>query len=218
MSLHKEGYNIILVTFLILAVLSFAVWLFIPWKILQILFITGFFVELIWTISFFRVPKRVVNFNDNHILSSADGTIVTIEEVDETEYFNDKRIMISVFMSPFNIHVNWYPFKGKVIYTKYHKGKFLVAYNPKSSIDNERNSIVLEKEPGKAVLIRQIAGIMARRIISYSKKDDIVTQGEEFGIIRFGSRVDFFLPIEAKVNVKIGQKVSAQKTVIAYFN
>jgi len=218
MKLHKEGYNIILVTFIILALLSIATWFFIPWKILQILFIAGFFIEFIWTISFFRVPKRVINFNENHILSSADGKIVTIEEVIETEFFNDKRIMISVFMSPFNIHVNWYPFNGKVIYTKYHKGKFLVAYNPKSSIDNERNSIVLEKEPGKSVLIRQVAGIMARRIISYTKKDDIVNQGEEFGIIKFGSRVDFFLPVDSKINVEIGQNVRAQKTVIAYFD
>ena len=218
MRLHKEGYNIILVTFIILALLSIATWFFIPWKILQILFIAGFVIEFIWTIRFFRVPKRVINFNENHILSSADGKIVTIEEIIETEFFNNKRIMISVFMSPFNIHVNWYPFNGKIIYTKYHKGKFLVAYNPKSSIDNERNSIVLEKEPGKAVLIRQIAGIMARRIISYTKKDDIVNQGEEFGIIKFGSRVDFFLPVDSKINVKIGQNVRAQKTVIAYFD
>lgn len=218
MSLHKEGYRIILITFFILAVLSVATWYFIPWRILQALIYIGFFIEFIWTISFFRVPKREVNYNENHILSSADGKIVTVEEVVETEFFNDKRIMISVFMSPFNIHVNWYPFKGKVVYTKYHKGKFLIAYNPKSSIDNERNSIVLEKEPGKAVLIRQIAGIMARRIISSSKQDDMVNQGEEFGIIRFGSRVDLFLPLDAKVNVKIGQKVEAQKTVIAYFD
>jgi phosphatidylserine decarboxylase len=217
MRLHKKGYNIILITFFVLALLSFATWYFIPWKILQILIYFGFFVEFIWTMSFFRVPKRVVNSNENHVLSSAYGTIVAIEEVDETEYFNDRRIMISVFMSPFDIHVNWYPFDGKVIYTKYHKGKFLVAYNPKSSIDNERNSLVLEKEPGKAVLIRQIAGIMARRIISYAKKGDTAVQGQEFGIIQFGSRVDFFLPIEAKVNVKMGQKVKAQKTVIAYF-
>ncbi len=217
MRLHKKGYNIILITFFVLALLSFATWYFIPWKILQILIYFGFFVEFIWTMSFFRVPKRVVISNENHIISSAYGKIVAIEEVDETEYFNDRRIMISVFMSPFDIHVNWYPFDGKVIYTKYHKGKFLVAYNPKSSIDNERNSLVLEKEPGKAVLIRQIAGIMARRIISYAKKGDTAVQGQEFGIIQFGSRVDFFLPIESKVNVKMGQKVKAQKTVIAYF-
>lgn len=218
MTLHKEGYKIIFTTFIILAVLSYATLLFIPWKFIQIIFIVGFFLEFIWTISFFRVPYREVTYNENHILSSADGKIVAIEEVIETEFFNDKRIMISVFMSPFNIHVNWYPFKGNVIYTKYHKGKYLAAYNPKSSTNNERNSIVLEKEPGKGVLIRQIAGVMARRIISYAKKDDNITQGQEFGIIRFGSRVDFFLPLDTKVNVKLGQKVVAKKTVIAYFS
>lgn len=218
MSLHKEGYKIILVTFFVLALLSFATWFFVPWKPLQVLFLVGFFVDLIWTICFFRVPKRDVNFNENHILSSADGKIVTIEEVHETEFFNDKRIMVSVFMSPFNIHVNWYPFNGKVIYTKYHEGRYLAAYNPKSSTNNERNSIVLEKEPGNAVLVRQIAGVMARRIISYAKQGDNAKQGEEFGIIRFGSRVDFFLPVSAKVNVKMGEKVRAQKTVIAYFS
>ncbi len=217
MSIHKEGYKIILVTLIVLALLSFLTWYFIPFLILQILIYLGFFIEFIWTISFFRVPKRIVNANDNYILSSADGEIVTIEEVTETEFFKDKRIMISVFMSPFNIHVNWYPIKGKVIYTKYHKGKYLAAYNPKSSTDNERNSIVVENKDGKALLIRQIAGVMARRIISYSKKDDIVNQGDEFGIIRFGSRVDFFVPTDVKLNVKIGDKVSAQKSVIAYF-
>ncbi|MBC8319116.1 MAG: phosphatidylserine decarboxylase family protein [Bacteroidetes bacterium] len=217
MKLHKEGYKIIFVTFIVLALLSIGIWIIIPWRILQMLFFTVFFVEFIWTISFFRVPKREININENHILSSADGKIVAVEEVIETEFFKDKRIMISVFMSPFNIHVNWYPFNGKVIYSKYHKGKFFIAYQPKSSIDNERNSIVLEKEPGTAVLIRQIAGMMARRIISYAKPGDIVKQGEEFGIIKFGSRVDFFLPANAKVYVTIGQKVVAQKTVIAHF-
>lgn len=218
MRIHKEGYNIILVTIFAIAILSFATWFFIPSKSLQIIFYVGFFVELIWTISFFRVPKRVVNFNENHILSSADGKIVAIEEVTETEFFKDKRIMISVFMSPFNIHVNWYPVNGKIVYTKYHPGKYLVAYNPKSSTNNERNSLVLENEPGKSILIRQIAGLMARRIICNAKQNDKVNQGEEFGIIKFGSRVDLFLPTNAKVNVKIGQLVCAQKTIIAFFN
>ena len=217
MSLHKEGYKIILVTFIVLALLSFLTWYFIPYEILQNILYFSFFIEFIWTISFFRVPNRVINHNDKHILSSADGKIVTIEEVIETEFFKDKRIMVSVFMSPFNIHVNWYPFKGKVVYTKYHKGKYLAAYNPKSSIDNERNSIVLENKDGKAVLIRQIAGVMARRIISYANKNDVIEQGDEFGIIRFGSRVDFFLPLDVDINVKIGDKVSAQTTIIGSF-
>lgn len=218
MKLHKEGYNIILITLFVVAILSVATWFFIPWRILQIILYVGFFLELIWTLSFFRVPNRVVNFDENNILSSADGKIVAIEEVTETEFFNDKRIMISVFMSPFNIHINWYPCKGKIVYTKYHPGKYLVAYNPKSSTDNERNSLVIENESGKSILIRQIAGLMARRIICNAKRDDKVTQGDEFGIIKFGSRVDLFLPLDVKLNVKIGQKVCAKKTVIAYFN
>ena len=217
MHLHKEGYKIILVTFIVLAMLCLATWLFIPWWQLQTVVYFGFLIELIWTISFFRVPHRSVNFNEGTILASADGRVVAVEEVVENEFFNDRRIMISVFMSHFNVHVNWYPFSGKVIYTKYHKGKYLAAYNPKSSTDNERNTIVVEKSNGKAVLLRQIAGVMARRIISYAKKGDAVKQGDEFGIIRFGSRVDFFIPIDAKVKVKIGDKVSAQKTIIAYF-
>jgi phosphatidylserine decarboxylase len=217
MSLHKEGYKIILVTFIVLSLLSFLTWSYIPYMVFQFILYFGFLLDFIWTVSFFRVPNRDVNYNDNHILSSADGKIVTIEEVTETEFFKDKRIMISVFMSPFNIHVNWYPFKGKVIYTKYHKGKYLAAYNPKSSMDNERNSIVVENKEGKKVLIRQIAGVMARRIISYAKLNDNIEQGDEFGIIRFGSRVDFFLPLDAEVKVKLGDKVSAQETVIAYF-
>lgn len=218
MRLHKEGYSIIIITVFVIVILSIVTWFFIPWKILQILLYVGFFVEFIWTMSFFRVPNRVINVNENHILSSADGKIVAIEEVTEDEFFKDKRIMISVFMSPFNIHVNWYPCNGKIIYTKYHPGKYLVAYNPKSSTDNERNSIVLEKEPGNGILIRQIAGIMARRIISNAKQNDKVTQGDEFGIIKFGSRVDLFLPPNVKINVKMGQKVCAKKTVIAYYN
>ncbi len=218
MTIHKEGYKIIFITFIILAILGVLVRYFIPNNIIQIILFVGFALELIWTISFFRVPKRIVAINDNHILASADGEVVAMEVVDENEFFHDSRIMISVFMSPFNIHVNWYPIKGKVIYTKYHKGKYLAAYNPKSSTDNERNSIAVESGNGKAVLVRQIAGVMARRIISYAKKGDIVEQGQEFGIIRFGSRVDFFIPVSSKVKIKIGDKVVAQKTIIAHFS
>lgn len=217
MHLHKEGYKTILVTILVLTLLCLIVWHFVPWWQLQIIIYLGLSVELIWTISFFRVPHRSVKLNEDTILSSADGEVVAVEEVVENEFFNDRRIMISVFMSPFNVHVNWYPISGKVIYTKYHKGKYLAAYNPKSSTNNERNTIVVENSNGKAVLLRQIAGVMARRIISYARKDDAVMQGDEFGIIRFGSRVDFFIPIDAKVNVKIGDKVNAQKTILAYF-
>ena len=217
MKLHKEGYKIIFITLLILAILSWATIEVVPWQNLQIFLLTGFLLEFIWPLSFFRVPKRKINFSENHILASADGKVVAIEEVDENEFFNSKRILVSVFMSPFNIHVNWYPIKGKVSYTKYHNGKYLAAYNPKSSTDNERNTIVVEHENGKSIMMRQIAGVFARRIISYAKSKDEVTQGQEFGIIRFGSRVDFFLPLDTTILVKLGDKVKAQQSVIGTF-
>lgn len=217
MTLHKEGYKIIFITFIILSALSLINWYFNPILIAEILIYAGFAGWFIWTICFFRVPKRMVDYNGNTILSSADGKIVAVEEVDETEYFNDRRLMISVFMSPFNVHVNWYPVGGKVSYVKYHKGKYFAAYNPKSSTDNERNTVVVKSNNGQEIMARQIAGVMARRIISYAKKYDVVKQGDEFGIIRFGSRVDFFLPTDVKLNVKIGDKVKAKKTTLATF-
>ncbi len=217
MYIHKEGYKIIFTAFIILAVLSVINWLTNPLLYLEILIYIGLAGWFIWTISFFRVPRRIVNFDSNAIISSADGKVVAIEEVNEPEYFNDKRIVVSVFMSPFNVHVNWYPVSGKVSYVEYHKGKHLAAYNPKSSLDNERNTVVVKASNGEEVLVRQIAGVMARRIVSYVKKYHLAKQGEEFGIIRFGSRVDFFLPTDVKVQVKIGDKVTGKKTVIANF-
>lgn len=215
MHLHKEGYKVIIATVIVVSILCFITWNLIPWYPLQLAIYIGLLIELLWTISFFRVPHRNIELNESQVISSADGKVVAIEEVVEDEFFKDKRIMISVFMSPFNVHVNWYPFSGKVIYTKYHKGKYLAAYNPKSSTDNERNTVVVENNNGKAVLLRQIAGVMARRIISYAKTSDTIKQGDEFGIIRFGSRVDFYIPTDAIVNVKIGDKVTGQKTPLA---
>lgn len=217
MKLHSEGYIIIGTLFLVLAVISVGIW-FMPINLYvkDFLFI-GFFILLCWTTYFFRYPKRDIYFGDNHILSTADGKIVVIEEVFEDEYFKESRLMISVFMSPMNVHINWYPFKGKVIYSKYHPGRYFIAYNPKSSEHNERASVVLKKQEGQDILIRQVAGVMARRVVCYSKKGDEVEQGSEMGIIKFGSRIDFFLPLNVKVNVKMNQKVKAQQTVIAYF-
>ncbi len=217
MKIHKEGYRVIFFTFVVLVLLTAGVAFFIPFPYVRYFLYLGFFIHMGWTLRFFRVPKRSVVFNENHILASADGEVVAIEEVYEHEYFKDQRIQVSVFMSPFNVHVNWYPVEGKVIYTKYHPGKFLIAKHPKSSLHNERNSIVVEHKNGKALLVRQVAGIMARRIISYAKVGNKTKQGEEFGIIRFGSRVDFFLPTDTKINVKMGHEVRAQKTVIAEF-
>jgi len=216
MRLHREGTKIILFTFMLLIIVWLLVTRYVNFPVIRYFLLFGMLLLLTWVTFFFRIPKRVIN-TGNHILSSADGKIVAIEEVRESEYFNERRMMISVFMSPFNVHVNWYPFMGEIKYSKYHPGRYFIAHHPKSSELNECTSVVLEKEPGQEVLIRQVAGIMARRIICYAKPGDKVEQGEEMGIIRFGSRVDFFLPTDVKVQVKMGQTVRALKTVIARF-
>ncbi|MBU1369223.1 MAG: phosphatidylserine decarboxylase family protein [Bacteroidetes bacterium] len=217
MHIHREGYKIIFITLLIIGLIVSVINVLAPeqqW--FHYLFYVLLLGWAVWTFAFFRVPHRKLNIEDiNQVLAAADGTVVAIEEVEEPEYFKDKRIQVSVFMSPFNVHVNWYPIAGEVSYTKYHPGKFLVAYHPKSSTENERNTVVVRAEDGQEVLIRQIAGMMARRIISYAAKGDDAVPGKEFGIIRFGSRVDFLLPADATVHVKIGQKVRALKTTVA---
>ncbi|VAW29676.1 Phosphatidylserine decarboxylase [hydrothermal vent metagenome] len=216
MRIHREGYRVIRNSFLINGI-TIAFLALIPMPMpAKIVFISIFAILLIWTFYFFRFPKREANLGD-HVLSSADGTIVAVEEVFEPEYFKEKRLQISVFMSGFDVHVNWYPFDGTIRYTKYHEGKYLLARHPKSSEQNERSSIVLGKEEGKDVLIRQVAGMMARRIVFYSEVNQQVKQGEEIGMIRFGSRVDFFLPLGTKPAVVIGQKVKAKRTIVAYF-
>lgn len=174
-------------------------------------------VFFILVVRFFRHPARVINIHGDHILSAADGTVVVVEEVEEGEYYHDRRIQVSVFMSPLNVHVNWYPVSGEVKRTIYFKGKNYPAYNPKASRENERMSIVVEKGPLRSVMMVQIAGIMARRVFTNAKKGNYVFQGEEAGIIMFGSRVDLFLPLSAKVMVKPGDKVRACRTVMAEF-
>ena len=217
MRFHNEGYKIIRNSFLINGIIIAFFVLFPMPMVIKVFFITIFGIFFSWTLFFFRVPSRETN-RGNYVLSSADGVVVALEEVFEPEYFKEKRLQISVFMSGFDVHVNWYPFDGTIRYTKYHEGKHLLARHPKSSEKNERSSIVLEKEKGKDVLIRQVAGIMARRIVFYSKINQQIKQGEEIGMIRFGSRVDFFLPVGTKSAVKIGQRVKAKRTVIAYFS
>jgi len=216
MRFHKEGHKIILQSFFINAVLGLVIVLLPLAFALKMIFVLLFIFLFAWTIFFFRFPNRKVN-KGKHILSSADGVIVAIEEIYEPEYFQEKRLQISVFMSGFDVHVNWYPFEGVIKYTKYHEGNYLMARHPKSSEKNERSSIVLEKEKGKDVLIRQVAGIMARRIVYYARPGDQVEQGQELGMIRFGSRVDFYLPIGTITNVKIGERVRAQQTILAHF-
>ena len=166
-------------------------------------------------LQFFRNPKRQTPINPNHIISSVDGKVVVIEEVEENEYFKDKRRMISVFMSPLNVHVTRYPMSGRVVYSKYHPGKYLVAWHPKASEENERTTVVVENEQFGKVLYRQIAGALAKRIVNYAKEGDVALQGADAGFIKFGSRVDIYLPLSAKVKVTLGQKVKGGIDVIA---
>lgn len=170
---------------------------------------------LIAILQFFRSPIKRVTPDEGIVLCPADGKVVVIEETEETEYFQDRRIQVSIFMSPINVHVNRNPISGIVSYFKYHPGKFLVAWHPKSSTDNERTTVVVKNQSNVEVLFRQIAGAMARRIVWYVKENDAVTQGAEFGFIKFGSRVDLFLPLGTEVTVNIGDKVVGGKTVIA---
>ena len=205
MNLHKEGRSIIPLFLIIVSVLVMLTWIYIPMVELKIIILTGLAVLFFMVLRFFRIPKRPVIQNDNIIYAPADGKIVVIEETFEPEYFKDERIQISVFMSVHNVHSNRFPISGEVTYAKYHKGKFLLAKHPKSSTENERTSIVLKMANGQEILIRQIAGVMARRICAYTNPGDNVTQGDELGFIKFGSRVDVFLPKDANVVCSVGE-------------
>tara|TARA_B100000242_G_C42852570_1_gene395835 strand:+ start:69 stop:713 length:645 start_codon:yes stop_codon:yes gene_type:complete len=204
---HKEGHKIIIYSFFITFIISISSEFFLTIsyfsKITQIFSLIIFCLVL----QFFRNPKRKILKNENEILSPVDGKIVSIKKVYEKEYFNDDRILVSIFMSPFNIHVTRYPISGKILYSKYHPGKYLVAWHPKSSEKNERTTIVVENKKVGPILYRQIAGTVARRIVNYAKKNTNAIQGEDSGFIKFGSRVDLFLPIDSKIKVKMNQKV-----------
>jgi len=218
MVIHKEGYKILTYLFIILVVVNFLVCYFLPeQKNLQtgILVFSLFLYLLI--LQFFRSPTRRITKNDKQVIAPADGKVVVIEEVMETEYFNAMRKQVSIFMSPVNVHINRNPISGMVTYFKYHAGKYLVAWHPKSSTENERTTIVIQKDEKRVVLMRQIAGALAKRIVWYVQADEQVQQGDEFGFIKFGSRVDLFLPLDAKINVKLGDKSVGGKTVIAEF-
>tara|TARA_B110000003_G_scaffold195980_1_gene194689 strand:+ start:932 stop:1579 length:648 start_codon:yes stop_codon:yes gene_type:complete len=211
---HKEGQTIIFVSLIIVGSLFLVMdFIGIPWlvKTLQI----GLLIVFILILQFFRNPKRNTQIDDAHVVSPVDGKVVVIEEVQESEYFKDKRLQVSVFMSPINVHVTRYPIGGKVLFSKYHPGKYLVAWHPKSSEKNERTTVVVENSKFGKVLYRQIAGFLARRIVNYAKKDQNVVQGNDAGFIKFGSRVDLFLPLDTKLNVKLNQKVRGGETVIA---
>ena len=211
---HKEGQTIIFVSLIIVGSLFLVMdFIGIPWlvKTLQI----GLLIVFILILQFFRNPKRNTQIDDAHVVSPVDGKVVVIEEVQESEYFKEKRLQVSVFMSPINVHVTRYPIGGKVLFSKYHPGKYLVAWHPKSSEKNERTTVVVENSKFGKVLYRQIAGFLARRIVNYAKKDQNVVQGNDAGFIKFGSRVDLFLPLGTKLDIKLNQKVRGGETVIA---
>ena len=210
---HKEGLNIILSTFVITAILIIALDYI---EVKNALSIKIFLIIMLGLVlQFFRNPKITVNKNENHILSAVDGKVVIIKEVFEPEFFKEKKLQVSIFMSPLNVHVTRYPISGDIIFSKYHPGAYLVAWHPKSSTKNERTTIVLQNKVFGKILYRQIAGALARRIVNYAKVGDLAEQGKDAGFIKFGSRVDLFLPIGTKVNVKLNQKVKGGITVIA---
>ncbi len=223
MYIHKKGYRVIATVFtLITLFIAVAIMLLnaffdtTRWPVFAGLVITGVII-VVWSVTFFRVPtRRKITQDENAVVSSADGEIVAIEEVEEKEYFHDKRIQISVFMSAYDVHVNWFPINGVVSYVKYHPGKKMFAINPKSSELNERNSVAVRDEKGREVLFRQVAGVMARRIVCNVKEGDKAEVGKEFGMIKFGSRVDFFLPIDADIKVEMGDDITGQVSVLAY--
>ena len=216
MTIHKEGRNMLFYLLVILVAINVAIIYYWPTMIiLQNLTILGSIIIYLLILQFFRNPNIVINEGTNLVLAPADGKVVVVEKTTESEHFNDERIQVSIFMSPVNVHINRTPVAGNVKYFKYHPGKYLVAWHPKSSTENERTSMVLTMANGVDILVRQIAGAMARRIKWYVKEGQPLTQGQEFGFIKFGSRVDVFLPTNAKILVTAGIKTKAGRTVLA---
>lgn len=218
MTFHKEGYPTLVFIIIVIGVLNaithyflgnYAIITGLGYAISAFLFIV--------VVQFFRKPSKIITINENQILSPCDGKVVVIEEAHEDEVLNEKRRQISIFMSPINVHNNLYPISGKLNFYRYHPGKFLVAWHPKSSTENERTTAVVEDKKGRSVLFRQIAGALARRIVFYGKTGEEYTQGDECGFIKFGSRVDLFIPLDAKVKVNLEDKVIGGKSVIAEF-
>ncbi|MGB4654113.1 MAG: phosphatidylserine decarboxylase family protein [Bacteroidales bacterium] len=219
MKIHKEGKNIILISCAITVILVIAT-LYAPFlsTLPKILIIAFFVITEFLIIRFFRIPNRDLVNDDNLIISPADGTIVAIEKVFEKEFFNDTRLQISIFMSIYDVHANLYPVSGKIVYSKYHKGKYIVARHPKSSQLNEHYSVVVKNPAAGEILVKQIAGAVARRIVNYSEVNTEVKQGEQIGFIKFGSRVDLFLPSDTELKINLKQKVKAGITPIAVIN
>ncbi|MES1224156.1 MAG: phosphatidylserine decarboxylase family protein [Bacteroidota bacterium] len=216
MTIHKEGYKTIAWSAIIFGLINIISFYFLSFSmpILSTLIFIVTLGLLLFLISFFRVPDRPLTIREDAIVAPADGKVVVIEEVQADEYFNDRRIQVSIFMSPLNVHVNRNPVSGEVTYSQYHKGKYLVAWHPKSSTENERHSVVYKKN-GREILVKQIAGALAKRIVNYLQAGQKVEQANEMGFIKFGSRVDLLLPLDAKIHAKIGDTPQGGVTVIA---
>lgn len=212
---HKEGHKIILAALSVLLVLGLSAHFFLDNEQLKKILVSVLILFFLLILQFFRNPKRDFQQSDNYVLSPVDGKVVVIEEVFDKEYFNEKRIQVSVFMSPINVHVTRYPVGGEVVYSKYHPGKYLVAWHPKSSEENERTTVVVRNSIFGEVLHRQIAGALAKRIVNYAVIEQKVQQAEDSGFIKFGSRVDVLLPLGTKINVKLNQKVKGGITILA---
>lgn len=217
MKVHHEGRDVLAIYFIILSVLNGALYYFFHQPILSYIVGAVSLILFLIVLNFYRSPyRRFEGDMTNIVVSSADGKIVAIEEVYEGEYFKDKRLLVSVFMSPFNVHANWFPMNGKVLFAKHHDGRFMAAYLPKSSTENERSTVVIESEDGKnQILLRQVAGAMARRIVTYPKAGDEAHIDSHLGFIKLGSRVDLYLPLGAEILVEMDQKVAGNQTVIA---
>jgi phosphatidylserine decarboxylase len=215
MQLHKEGYRIIAWSFLVILIINYYLYTKVDIFWIKSILSIGSLIAFMLIVYFFRFPKRHVEAAPNEVVAPVDGKVVVIEEVFEPEFFKDKRLQMSIFMSPLNVHATRYPVSGKVIYSKYYKGKHLVAWHPKSSELNERTTIVVDNPVIGPVMFRQIAGAVARRIENYSKVGDVVKQGDDAGFIKFGSRVDVFLPLNTNPEVVIGDKTRGGETIIA---
>jgi phosphatidylserine decarboxylase len=216
MTIHREGHTVLFVLLIVLFGLNWSLFYFFPQSALiqnSAILVSVIFYLLI--LQFFRNPVFQITANTKSVLAPADGKVVVIEETLETEYLKDKRKQVSIFMSPVNVHVNRMPVSGKISFFKYHAGKYLVAWHPKSSTENERTTVAVKMKDGVEILFRQIAGALARRIKYYVKEGQTLEQGQEFGFIKFGSRVDIFLPLDAKVTVKIGEVTKGGRTIIA---
>jgi len=214
MKLHKEGFTIILITTLVLGVINVPLQIYFSDNIASTIVLVISLLLYLTIVQFFRHPNRNIPTGENLIIAPADGKVVVIEEVVESEFYKDKRRQVSIFMSPINVHVNRYPVSGKVTYQKYHPGKYLVAWHPKSSTENERTTVVVESAKG-SILFRQIAGALAKRIVCYAKEGAEAKMGAEYGFIKFGSRIDLFLPLDAEICVEMNQKTVGGETIVA---